>query len=250
MSQEIQARKRWVQSPSRRRSGEEIRSAILNDLHTAAERTGAGLTAQQIGAAFDIHSTTARFHLERLVERGEAVRQKKDSNGQSAGRGRPAVIYSPTSVNRAREDMISSLCMALEAACPDTRSRNRAALKAGVAWGRTLAGQNRENAKREMPSSMAQTLLDTLTTLGFAPVTAGPNAASLHLTSCPFLDSVGSHPIICTIHLGMIQGLVDGRSKKTSGKKASVSLEPLSSQKGCFLEVIKTDSRSKRRVKQ
>ena len=250
MSQEIQARKRRDQTPSRRRSGEEIRSAILDYLHTSAERTGTGLTAQQIGTAFDIHPTTARFHLERLVEQGDAVRQRKDHAGQSAGRGRPAVIYSPTSMNRAREDMISSLCMALETACPDTRSRNRAALKAGVAWGRTLARQSRENTENDIPPSLTQTLLNALTTLGFAPVRAQPNTTCLYLTSCPFLYSVGSHPIICTIHLGMIQGLVDGRNKKAGDKQASVSLKPLSSPKGCFLKVVKADSRSKRRVKQ
>ena len=250
MSQEIQARKQWVQAPSRRRSGEEIRSAILDYLHTAVERTGTGLTAQQIGSAFGIHSTTARFHLERLVEHGEAVRQRKDSAGQSTGRGRPAVIYSPTSVNQAREDLISSLCTALETACPDTRSRNRAALRAGMDWGRTLAGQSGGNAEKDMPSSITETLLDALTALGFAPVRAQPNASSLYLTSCPFLDSVSSHPIICTIHLGMVQGLVDGRSKKASDKKASVSLKPLSSPKGCFLKAAEADSRSKRRIKQ
>ncbi|MCT6810505.1 MAG: hypothetical protein M3028_03190 [Bifidobacterium sp.] len=250
MSQEIQARKQLVQAPGKRRSGEKIRSAILDYLHTAAEQTGTGVTAQQIGAAFGIHPTTARFHLERLVEQGEAVRRRNDSDGQSAGRGRPPVIYSPTSTNHTQEDMISSLCMALETACPDTGSRDRAALKAGQAWGRALARQSRGNAKKGVSSSMTQTLLNTLATLGFAPVTAEPDSASLYLTSCPFLDSVSSHPIICTIHLGMIQGLVDGRNKKAGDKQASVSLKPLSSPKGCFLKVVKADSRSKGRVKQ
>lgn len=243
MSQEIQA-------TAKRRSGEEIRSAILDYLHTAAEQTGTGLTTQQIGAAFGIHPTTARFHLERLVEQGEAVRQRNDSDGQSAGRGRPAVIYSATSTSHAQEDMISSLCMALETACPDTGSRDRAALKAGQVWGRALVRQSRANAEKGVSSSMTQTLLDILATLGFAPVTAEPDSASLYLTSCPFLDNVSSHPIICTIHLGMVQGIVEGSSKAAKDKKASVRLRPLSSPKGCFLKVAKADSRSKRRVKQ
>ena len=250
MSQEIQARKQWIQAPAKRRSGEEIRSAIMDHLHTAAEQTGAGLTAQQIGAAFGIHPTTARFHLERLVEQGKAVRQRTGSDSQSAGRGRPAVIYSPTSMNRAREDMISSLCLALETACPDTRSRNEAALKAGQAWGRTLAQQDKVHAGKSMPSSMRQTLLDTLTTLGFAPVRVRPDSASWYLTACPFLESVSNHPIICTIHLGMVQGLVNGSDKEASGKKAKVLLNPLSSPKGCFLKVATADNRPRRRVKQ
>ena len=243
MSQEIQA-------TAKRRSGEEIRSAILDYLHTAAEQTGTGLTTQQIGAAFGIHPTTARFHLERLVEQGEAVRQRNDSDGQSAGRGRPAVIYSATSTSHAQEDMISSLCMALESACPDTGSRDRAALKAGQVWGRALVRQSRANAEKGVSSSMTQTLLDILATLGFAPVTAEPDSASLYLTSCPFLDNVSSHPIICTIHLGMVQGIVEGSSKAAKDKKASVRLRPLSSPKGCFLKVATADNRPKRRVKQ
>ena len=250
MSQEIQARKQWIQAPAKRRSGEEIRSAIMDYLRAAAEQTGAGLTAQQIGAVFGIHPTTARFHLERLVEQGKAVRQRTGSDSQSAGRGRPAVIYSPTSMNQAREDMISLLCTALETACPDARSRDEAALKAGQAWGRTLARQDKINAGKSVPSSMRQTLLDALTTLGFAPVRARPDSASLYLTACPFLESVSNHPIICKIHLGMIQGLADGSNKEAGDKKANVVLEPLSSPKGCFLKVATADNRPRRRVKQ
>ena len=250
MSQKIQPSKQGIHAHSGRRSGEEIRSAILDHLHTAAEQTGAGLTAQQIGAAFGIHPTTARFHLERLVEQGKAVRQRTGSDSQSASRGRPAVIYSPTSMNQAREDMISSLCTALETACPDARSRDQAALKAGQAWGRALAQREKINAGKSVPSSMRQTLLDALTTLGFAPVRARPDSASLYLTACPFLESVSNHPIICKIHLGMIQGLADGSNKGAGDKKAHVVLKPLSSPKGCFLKVAKADSRSKRRVKQ
>ena len=222
----------------------------MDYLHAADEQTGAGLTAQQIGAAFGIHPTTARFHLERLVEQGKAVRQRTDSDSQSAGRGRPAVIYSPTSMNRAREDMISSLCKALETACPDVWSKDEAALKAGQAWGRALAQRDKVHVGKSAPRSMRQTLLDTLTTLGFAPVRARSDSASLYLTACPFLESVSSHPIICTIHLGMVQGLVDGSDKEASGKKAKVLLNPLSSPKGCFLKVATADNRPRRRVKQ
>ena len=221
----------------------------MDHLHTAAEQTGAGLTAQQIGAAFGIHPTTARFHLERLVEQGEAVRHTRDREGRSAGRGRPSVIYSPISTNHAREDMISSLCSALETACPDADSRGRAALKAGQVWGRTLAKQSGANAEKDVSSSMSQTLLNTLATLGFAPVMAEPDSSSLFLTACPFLDSVNAHPIICTIHLGMVQGIVEG-SKAARNKRARVSLEPLSSPKGCFLKTAKADNQSKRRAKQ
>ena len=222
----------------------------MDYLHMAAEQTGTGLTAQQIGKAFDIHPTTARFHLERLVEQGEAVRQRKDSDGQSTGRGRPAVIYSPTFMNRVREDMISSLCMALETACPDTDSRDRAALKAGQVWGRALARRSRGNAEKDLSSSMTQTLLDTLATLGFAPVTAEPDSSSLYLTSCPFLDSVNAHPIICTIHLGMVQGLVENSSRAVKNKKASILLTPLSSPKGCFLKVATADNQPRRSLNQ
>ena len=101
-----------------------------------------------------------------------------------------------------------------------------------------------------MPSSMRQTLLDTLTTLGFAPVRVRPDSASWYLTACPFLESVSNHPIICTIHLGMVQGLVNGSDKEASGKKAKVLLNPLSSPKGCFLKVATADNRPRRRVKQ
>lgn len=146
--------------------------------------------------------------------------------------------------------MISSLCTALETTCPDIGSRGRAALKAGQVWGRTLARQSRGKTEKGVSSSMTQALSSTLATLGFAPATAEPGSASLYLTSCPFLDSVNAHPIICTIHLGMVQGIMEGSCKAAKVKKASVSLKPLSSPKGCFLKVAKADSQSKRRAKQ
>ena len=146
--------------------------------------------------------------------------------------------------------MISSLCMALETACPDTDSRDRAALKAGKVWGRALARQSGANAEKDVSLSMTQTLFNTLAGLGFAPVTADPDSASLYLTSCPFLDNVSSHPIICTIHLGMIQGIVEGNSKAAKDQKARVLLKPLSSPKGCFLKVAKMDNKPRRKVKQ
>lgn len=96
---------------------------------------------------------------------------------------------------------------------------------------------------------MTQTLLSTLATLGFAPVTAEPDSASLYLTSCPFLDNVDAHPIICTIHLGLVQGIVESSSKAAEDKKASVSLKPLSSPKGCFLKVATADNRPRRKAK-
>ena len=46
------------------------------------------------------------------------------------------------------------------------------------------------------------------------------------------MDDALAHPIICTIHLGMIQGIMAGRGLRTRTR-----LEPFASSKGCLLEV-------------
>lgn len=238
MSQEIQAFSNGNETPSKRRNGEALRSAILDRILEETHSGTPGLSAQQVGTIFGIHPTTARFHLEHLVEQGRLIRHRAETdrmsppNSHKNGRGRPGIIYTPTDQGQAREDMISSLCIALESSIADPQARAESALEAGRTWGRHLSNREHQSAGGPSLSTPSGLPLNVLENLGFRPEPIGEDQRSCYLTACPFMDSAHAHPIICTIHLGMIQGIMAGR-----GLRAGTRLEPLASPKGCLLEV-------------
>ena len=238
MSQEIHTFSNGNETPAKRRNGEALRSAILDRILGETRSGALGLSAYQVGTIFGIHPTTARFHLEHLVKQGRLTRHQAETagakypNSHKSGRGRPSIIYTPTDQEQAREDMISSLCIALESSIADPQARAESALEAGRAWGRHLSNREHQSAGRPSPSNPSGLPLNVLENLGFRPESIGEEQMSCYLTACPFMDSALAHPIICTIHLGMVQGIMAGR-----GLQARTRLEPLASPKGCLLQV-------------
>lgn len=238
MSQEIQTPSSGNETPVKRRNGEALRSAILDRIQRETRSGAPGLSAYQVGMIFGIHPTTARFHLEHLVKQGRLTRHQAETarakypNSHKSGRGRPSIIYTPTDQEQAREDMISSLCIALESSIADPQARAESALEAGRAWGRHLSNREHQSAGRPSPSNPSGPPLNVLENLGFRPEPVGEDQRSCYLTACPFMDDALAHPIICTIHLGMIQGIMAGRELRTRTR-----LEPFVSPKGCLLEV-------------
>lgn len=238
MSQEIQTPSSGNEIPAKRRNGEALRSAILDRIQGETRSGAPGLSAYQVGMIFGIHPTTARFHLEHLVKQGRLIRHQAETaganspNSHKSGRGRPSIIYTPADQEQAREDMIASLCIALESSIADPQARVESALEAGRTWGRHLSNREHQSAGGPSPSNPSGLPLNVLENLGFRPEPIGEDQRSCYLTACPFMDSARAHPIICTIHLGMIQGIMAGR-----GLRAGTRLEPLASPKGCLLEV-------------
>lgn len=238
MSQEIQTPSSGNETPAKRRNGEALRSAILDRIQGETRSGAPGLSAYQVGMIFGIHPTTARFHLEHLVEQGRLIRHQAETaganspNSHKSGRGRPSIIYTPADQEQAREDMIASLCIALESSIADPQARVESALEAGRTWGRHLSNREHRSAGGSSPSNPSEPPLNVLENLGFRPEPVGENQRSCYLTACPFMDDALAHPIICTIHLGMIQGIMAGR-----GLQARTRLEPFASPKGCLLEV-------------
>ncbi|GAA4352338.1 hypothetical protein [Microbacterium rhizosphaerae] len=171
-----------------------------------AEADGA-MDAAAVAAAVGIHVTTARFHLDRLVDAGQALRAPM-AEGM---RGRPRVGYSPAAAMRtepSRAAMVAALAGAL-ADDPDGPVRARAA---GRAWAATLGG--------------APELVDVLERLGFAPESDGDG---IRLRACPFLDAARIHPgIVCQVHRGIIERVVGDAA-------ADVRLIPFEGTRGCLV---------------
>jgi predicted ArsR family transcriptional regulator len=168
--------------------------------------SGAPMDAADVAAAAGIHVTTARFHLDRLVESGEA--EKTPLAGGT--RGRPRVGYSAAAAVRAepaRATMVSVLADALGAAS-DGPARARAA---GRAWADALGGEG--------------DLVGVLERLGFAPAR---EERGIRLRACPFLDAARVHPeIVCQVHRGIIERVVE--------PGADVRLVPFEGPSGCLV---------------
>jgi predicted ArsR family transcriptional regulator len=156
-----------------------------------------------------VHTNTVRFHLDALIRAGQVERLLGDTDGP----GRPPVLFRAT--HRMDPDGPSNYQL-LATMLTDhlaTRSPDPAATatELGRAWGphvmgssvggRTPAGKRGEALAR---------MTGVLTDLGFAPDSPGPRDTTIRLHHCPFLglvtDTEGYGSVICSLHLGLMQG--------------------------------------------
>lgn len=163
------------------------------------------MSADAVAASVGVHLTTARFHLDRLVADGDAVRTRMRTDGP----GRPSLGYerSPSArADPARIMMITALARALSAASDGPEL----AVAAGREWADGLDGG----------------LHDVLRGAGFAPEAEGDG---IRLRSCPFAGAASEHPeIICAAHRGLVERIAARRSE-------SAELIPFDENGGCFV---------------
>lgn len=176
--------------------GSPTRAAMLHLVRSSPD----GLTAGEVAARTGLHLSTAREHLDRLVDAGMLVRERYRQAGRP---GRPAWRYRSNGPGPAPSPYRS-----LAAALLDHLARTPAAVEqAGRAWGRRLAGEEAAGA----PLEVLRRVLDRL---GFAPgVPAGSatGAVDLHLRACPFIELVHRHrDAMCGLHHGVIRGVLEG----------------------------------------
>ncbi|MGH8860689.1 MAG: hypothetical protein ACRDVG_05550 [Jatrophihabitantaceae bacterium] len=103
----------------------------------------------------------------------------------------------------------------------------KAAVKAGAAWGRYLA-EKPAPFHRIDAADATQQLVSVLDDVGFAPeaTTAGGRRRIL-LHHCPFREVAESHgDIICSIHLGLMQGLLSELDAPLQADRLDPFVEP------------------------
>jgi predicted ArsR family transcriptional regulator len=181
----------------------ETRSRVWALLQNTGDALGVADVAERVG----LHPNTARFHLDGLVQAGLAERAIEDREVP----GRPRSLYTasaeaaPTG-RRSYRLLAEILASFLSSQTPQP---TKSALKAGIAWGKYLT--NKPTPFQRIDSAGAtQQLVSVLDDIGFAPeaVTAGRRRRVL-LHQCPFREVAQSHTdIICSIHLGLMQGML------------------------------------------
>ncbi len=200
------------------------RAAILDLVRSAA----GGLTAAEVAGRTGLHVSTVRDHLDRLTEAGLLVRARASGGGP----GRPAWRYLASRPAPGPGGLYRTLAAALLDQLTDGAEPRTAAVRAGQVWGRKLAAATADDA------GPADAVVEVLDGLGFAPRRVdgsdddGP--VEIHLTSCPFLELVTTHPDgMCGLHLGIVRGVLaaDG----VGGDEAV--LEPFAAPGACLVRL-------------
>lgn len=211
--------------PTRHRAlGTASRASILELVRDA----GGGLTIAEVGERTGLHPSTARSHLDRLVDAGLLVKARA-SGGQP---GRPAWRYRAATGEAPAPAPYRALAAALlDHLARQGRGDVRAeATRAGQDWGRHLA------AATPAGGNPVDTLLAVLRGLGFNPGLhpTADGSTEIHLSTCPFLELVNRNPdAICALHVGVVRGVLDHAGAGPSG----AVLEPFGAPTACVVRL-------------
>jgi predicted ArsR family transcriptional regulator len=165
------------------------------------------LSVEEVARRLKLHANTARFHLDGLVEQRLAHRTSEERETP----GRPRALYSaaPDAIRAGQRSyrLLSEILTSYLASA--TRQPEKAALKAGEAWGRYLTERPAPFRRVDAASAIRQ-LVDVLDEIGFAPETvATGRKRQIELHHCPFREAAARHrEVVCSIHLGLMRGLL------------------------------------------
>ena len=186
--------------------GDPSRVRILAALRSARGPLDASQLSEQVG----LHPNTVRSHLHVLAE-AELASARPEERHQ---RGRPRVVYTATAEGATAEQSagyrLLAEILASHLAASDPGALERAG-QAGRAWGRHAVGERArfETTPEQDPVTSVVGLLEEL---GFAPrVEPAEQGANVRMEHCPFGDMADAYRrVVCTVHLGMMQGALAG----------------------------------------
>lgn len=197
---------------------------------TLIRRKKMPVRVQAVANELRLHENTVREHLDGLVLSHHARR----ISIPSIGRGRPSYGY------EALNDFISqvepeareyaSLAMVLAKQLALTKGNTKAnAVSAGEEWAKVFRSSDIDSSLR--PLQVRKRLIEVLTSLGFSPKSHSRKNL-IRLETCPLLAAAREEPdVICSVHLGLIRGLV-----AQSGMKAGdVKLTQFAERGSCHL---------------
>ena len=195
--------------PSRRRLLEVLRSA------------GGHLDVPALAVATGLHPSTVRFHLDVLTRVG-LVEHRHDRRG---GRGRPRVVYAPTS-DTGHEHGYRLLAEML-ASHLDQASDDGWAETAGRSWAQRIAPRAARRSGGDV-TAVTRHVVTTFAEMGFDPAVTGQGRHTrVDLRACPFRDVARQHPaVVCAVHRGLLRGLVEQHSVDGVGAELTPFVEP------------------------
>jgi predicted ArsR family transcriptional regulator len=200
-------------------------------------RSPAPLGASDIAGQAGIHPNTARFHLGALMADGVIERMVEEPSGP----GRPRVVYrarpGTARGGERRYRVLAEILLCYLASATSGRSAAEAAAEAGRAWGEHVIP--RAAPFHQVGRAEAVTrVLAMLDELAFAPETVTGEEDDLpgqvRLRHCPFLELAEHHSdIVCSLHLGLIQGAFAGLASPVTASE----LIPFGEPDACLLHL-------------
>jgi len=181
----------------------ESRGRVLDVLRAREGPVGVQDIAERVG----LHSNTARFHLDGLVDAGLAERR---TEGQGRP-GRPRMVYVATRSDvPAGQRSYRLLAEMLTGLVTETLPEPRAAAeKAGEAWGRYLAERPAPGQEVDAAEGLRR-LVTVLEEVGFDPEPVDDSERPvIPLRHCPFRE-IAQHnrEVVCSLHLGLMRGVL------------------------------------------
>lgn len=206
------------------------RARVLALLQDAGEP----MTAAAAGARLGLHVNSARFHLDGLTEDGLVVRRREERSTP----GRPKVLYAaataaPGVAHRSYRLLAEILISLLTDKLPDPRT---SAEEAGHAWGRYLSPPPVPFSRPREPEAL-DLLVHELDKMGFdSHVVDEPDSLRLEISHCPFLEvAEGHNDVVCSIHLGLMRGILD----QVKAPVSADALEPLVEPSRCIAHLTR-----------
>ncbi len=206
---------------------------ILANLRPDPEGRPAGLTAAEIAERLELHVTTARFHLDQLVE-GQYL-----STESEAGRvGRPRKVYrfQPGSLDAASAEDAMKVLAGLLTEFWNSGSERISAEEAGERWVAAHVEATGERPARTPGAWLAKVgaTVDLLAEWGYTPEIATTDrgrTAEITLVDCPFLALARENPeVVCGVHRGLLRGAMAAAGEPD----AEVSLRPFVAPRRCL----------------
>lgn len=212
-------RRQWIDRDQTAGLGES-RLRILELLRSAAGPLG----VQEVAKATGVHTNTARFHLDGLVNAGLAERQT-ESRDQP---GRPRVVYRAVTTGavpgarsyRLLAEILTGVAMR---AATDPAA---VATDTGRTWGQYLADRPAPY-ERVRADQAIDKLTGILNEIGFAAEVVRGRRPQILLRHCPFREIAEHSPqIVCAIHLGLMQGALAEMRAPVTADRLEPFVEP------------------------
>jgi predicted ArsR family transcriptional regulator len=195
------------------------------------------MSLTDLSGSTGLHPNTLREHLEALVARGLALRERATPHG----RGRPAWLYEAvepevTTAGSEYAGLAATLAAHIHRTSSDPRED---AVAAGRSWGHELA--RREGPPEKAGAAAARRkVVGLLDGVGFAPET-DQRATTVRLTRCPLLETAKEYPdVVCGVHLGIAQGALD----EYGADSTRTDLQPFAEPGACRLDLLTRSDRS------
>lgn len=181
------------------------------------------MTAVAVAQAVGLHPNTVRGHLDLLVHLGH-VRRSVEPRDRP---GRPRVLFAALD-QQSRADPYRVLATALTASSSAVDRTADWWTDALARAGRITACADPDEAVRQVAAAFDDVGFDTRT---------DPVGDRLLLTRCPYASMVADAPVVCDIHVR----LLDASFKATGAPVSVASLDVLTRPGVCVAHLVRTD---------